>query len=63
MYVCIHVLGMCVTTRRVLDWVIGFIDTLSIQLATKINYSVIAISTLYRSLLGTLVSSIYYTLH
>jgi hypothetical protein len=41
----------------------GFIDTLYTQLGTRGNYSAIAISTLYSSLLHTLVSSVYYSLH
>jgi hypothetical protein len=45
-----------VTYKRVLDWMIVFIDT---QLVTKSNYSAIAIYTLYRSLLHTLVSSVF----
>jgi hypothetical protein len=42
---------MHVTYRRVLDWMIGFIDTLYTPLGTTGNYSAIAISTLYSSLL------------
>jgi hypothetical protein len=45
--------GVCVTYRWVLDWTIGFIDTLYAQLKTTGNYSAIAISTLYSSLLHT----------
>jgi hypothetical protein len=56
--------GVCVTCRRVLDWMIGFIDTLYTQLGTTGSYSAIAISTLYSSPLHRLlVSSVYYTLH
>jgi hypothetical protein len=43
--------GLCVTYRRVLDWIIGFIDTLFTQLGTTGNYSAIAISKLYSSML------------
>jgi hypothetical protein len=53
-----HVLGLCLIIRRVLGWMIGFIDALSIQCVITINYSAIAISTLYSSLLHTLVSSV-----
>jgi hypothetical protein len=48
-----------VTYRRVLDWMIGIINTLHIQLVTTINYSAIAIPTIYRSLLHVLVSSVF----
>jgi hypothetical protein len=41
------------------DWIV----TLYTPLGTTSNYNAIAISTLYRSLLHTLVSSVYYTLH
>jgi hypothetical protein len=40
-----------VTYRRVLDGIIGFIDTLYTALGTTGNYSAIAISTIYSSLL------------
>jgi hypothetical protein len=45
-----------VTYRRILDWMIGFIDTLFTPLGTTGKYSSTAISTLYSSLLHTLVS-------
>jgi hypothetical protein len=48
-----------VTIIRGLDWMIGFIDTLYTQLVTAVNYSAIAISTLYSSLLHTIVSSVF----
>jgi hypothetical protein len=48
-YIYCHVSGLCVTYRRILDWMIGF-DTLYTPLGTTGNYSAIAISTLYRSL-------------
>jgi hypothetical protein len=54
-----HVLGMCVTYRRGMDWMIVFIDTLYIPLGTKVSYSAIAISTRYCSVLHTLVHSIF----
>jgi hypothetical protein len=47
------------TYRRVLDWMIGFLDTLYTQVVITINYSAIAISTLYSSLLHTSVSSVF----
>jgi hypothetical protein len=40
-----------VTYRRGLDWMTGFIDRFYTQHLTTVNYSVIAISTLYSSLL------------
>jgi hypothetical protein len=40
-------IGVCVIYRRVLDWMIGFIDTLHRALGTTGNYSSIAITTLY----------------
>jgi hypothetical protein len=46
-----------------LDWMTGFIDTLYMSLWTTGNYSSISISTIYSSLLHTLVSSVYYPLH
>jgi hypothetical protein len=49
------------TYSQVVDWMIGFIDILHTQLVTTIKYSAIAISTLYSSLLHTLVSQ-YITL-
>jgi hypothetical protein len=48
-----------VAIRRGLNWIIGFIDTLYAQFVTTINYSAIAISTLYSSLLHKLVSSVF----
>jgi hypothetical protein len=54
-----NVWAVCVTYRWVLDWMIGIIDTLCIQLVTTINYSVIVIPTIYRSLLHTPVSSVF----
>jgi hypothetical protein len=50
--------GVCVTYTRVLDWMIGFIGNLSIQLVTTINYNAIVIPIFYRSLLHTLVFSV-----
>jgi hypothetical protein len=49
--------GVCVTYRRVFDWKIVFLATLRIPFATTGNYSAIAISTLYSSLLYPLLSS------
>jgi hypothetical protein len=54
-----HVYGVCVSIRNVLDWMIGFVDILYIQLVTKNNYSAIAISMFYNSLLHTLVYSVF----
>jgi hypothetical protein len=45
--------------RRGVDWIFGFIDTLYTPLGTLVNYSAIAISTLYSSLLHSLVSSVF----
>jgi hypothetical protein len=50
---------VCVSYRRALNWMIGFIHALSTQLVTTINYSAIAIFTLYSSLLHILVSSVF----
>jgi hypothetical protein len=58
-----YLLRACVSYRWVLDWMIGFIDALSIPLGTTGNYNAIVIPTLYRSLLHKLVSSLFYTLH
>jgi hypothetical protein len=58
-----RIFGVRVTYRWILDWMIGFIDTLYIELVIKINYSAIAVPTLDRSLLHTLSFSVYYTLH
>jgi hypothetical protein len=38
--------GLGVTYRRVLDWMIGFIDTLYTQLGTTGSYSAIELHTL-----------------
>jgi hypothetical protein len=51
--------GLCVTYRRILDWMTGFIDNLYTQLGNTGNYSTIAIPTLYSSLLHSLVSSVF----
>jgi hypothetical protein len=48
-----------VTYGRVFDRMIEFIDPLYTKLLTTINYSAIAISTLYGSLLHTPVSSVF----
>jgi hypothetical protein len=42
-----------VTYRWVLDWMIGFIETLYTPLGSTGNYSAITIPTLYRSLTHT----------
>jgi hypothetical protein len=41
--------GCVLLIKRILDWMIGFIDTLYIELGTKRNYSATAISILYNS--------------
>jgi recombinational DNA repair ATPase RecF len=56
--------GACETYRRVLDWMIGYIDTLYVH-STR-NYRQLQgyrLSTIYSSLLHLLLSSVYYTLH
>jgi hypothetical protein len=45
--------GLCVNYKRVLDWMIGFIETLFTQLGTTGNYSATGISTLHSSPLHT----------
>jgi hypothetical protein len=37
--------GLCLTYRRVLEWMIGFIDTLFTQLGTTCSHSATAVST------------------
>jgi hypothetical protein len=49
--------GLCVTYRRVLDWVIGFIDTVYTPLGTTDSYSAIAISTLLHPLMSSVFTS------
>jgi hypothetical protein len=44
------------TYSQVLNWMIGFIDIVSIQHITTITYTALSISTLYSSLLHALVS-------
>jgi hypothetical protein len=46
MYLYCHVYGVCISYRPVLDWMIGFIDTIYTELGTTGDYSAIVISTL-----------------
>jgi hypothetical protein len=53
-----HVFGMC-DARQGMNWILDLLT----QLVNTNNYDIITISTLYNSLLHTLVSSVYYSLY